>query len=197
MKKFWSLYGIRDAALRSGRAVFSTVELANLVSKRSVVASVYSNRLVRKGLAKKLVSGKISFDVDDFVVASQLLEPCYITGLSALNFLGLVKQVSARIECVSTKRSIRYDKLGIVYHRIPSALFFGFKKQRRSLSYVFVAEPEKAIIDGIYLNVLSEGLIEDLSSVLDKSKLLDYASRFHGRGSKKILGAVKCCRKKN
>jgi predicted transcriptional regulator of viral defense system len=192
MKNFWSLFEIRDVALKTGRAVFSTKELANLISKKNVVANVYSNRLVKKGLAKKLISGKISFVDDEFVIASQLLEPSYITGLSALNLLGLIKQVPAKIECVSPKRSIKYEALGVVYHKIPASLFFAYKMQKRGSSYIWVAETEKAIIDGIYLNILSKELVNDLSDFLDHEKLKNYANRFHGKGRKKLLESLGC-----
>ena len=191
MKKTWSIYTIKEKALKTGRAVFSTKELSNLTSTKVANANVYSTRLVKKGLAKKLIKGKISFDDDEFVIATQLLEPSYITGLTALNLLGLIQQVPVKIECATSKRSIKYETLGITYHKIPCQLFYGYKKQKKSQSYVLIAEPEKAIIDGIYLNILTKDILKELDEKIDKEKLIEYAKRFKGRGKKKIMKAIK------
>jgi predicted transcriptional regulator of viral defense system len=188
----WSLYKIREKAINTGRSVFSIVELANLISKKKSIATVYASRLVEKGLAKKLLNGKISFDQDDFVIASQLIEPSYITAASALNLYGLIQQVPSKIECVTTKRSIEYKKFGINYHKIQNSLFYGYKRKNKSGSYIMLAEPEKALIDGIYLNILPKTIVKEIINDLDIKKLNDYKKRFNGRGKKKILEMIKC-----
>lgn len=180
-----NLYKIRDLALKSGRAVFSIQQLANLIGKPKSVAKVYASRMVKKGLAKRLLRGRISFVDDDFVVASQLMEPSYISLNSALLFHGIVQQVPASIECVTPKNSRRHVKLGIVYHKIPPRLLFGYKKYRKAGSYIFVAEPEKALLDGIYLNVFRKGMVAELIKKMDRKKLEKYAAAFTGRGAKK------------
>ena len=80
MMKELSLYKIRDLALESGRSVYNSAQLSNLINMERTTASVYMSRLVDKGMAKKLIRGKISFVDDDFVIASQLVEPSYISG---------------------------------------------------------------------------------------------------------------------
>ncbi|MEM3804059.1 MAG: hypothetical protein QXX17_06570 [Conexivisphaerales archaeon] len=63
---------------------------------------------------------------------------------------GLVKQVPAFVESVTTRNSISYRKIGLKYHRIKSTLFFGYERMQRYGSYVFVALPEKAVLDAVY-----------------------------------------------
>ena len=70
-----SLYMIRDMALKSGRMVYNSIQFANLINKDQPVASVYMNRMVKKGLATPLLKGRISLSDNDFVIASQLVEP--------------------------------------------------------------------------------------------------------------------------
>lgn len=181
-----NLYKIRDMALKSGRAVYTSGQLANLIGKRKNVASVYMVRLAKKGLAKKLRAGIISFIDDELVVACQMLEPSYISLYSALLFHGLAKQVPKNVECVTPKNSRRYEDLGIVYHKIPSSLFFGYAKARKGESYIMVAEPEKALIDGVYLNELPKNLIRELKEKMDENKIRNYVERMKGRGRKKL-----------
>jgi predicted transcriptional regulator of viral defense system len=189
-----SLYQIRDLALESGRAVFSIQQLANLIGKSKAISTVYAFRLVQKGLAWKLLKGKICFEKDDFIIATQLIEPSYISLGSALLFHGITTQVQKNIECVTTKNSFRFKELGIIYHKIPAKLFFGFKKQAKGKSYAMIAEPEKALLDGLYLNVFAkrdlEGLFQlhqpPLGGQLDRKKLREFLKKFSGRGKKKL-----------
>ena len=181
-----NLYKIKEMALKSNRAVYSIQQLANLIKKPKTIAKVYLSRLVEKGLAKKILRGKISFVDDEYVIASQLLEPCYISLSSALLFHEIIQQVPRDIECVSSKNSRRYIKQGITYHKIPPSLFYGYEKYSKGNSYIFVANPEKAVVDGVYLNLIPTNIIDDILNKLDKSKLKRYVSRFKGRGKGKL-----------
>ena len=124
MMKELTLYKIRDMALKNNVSVYNVNEFANLIQKNNKVAIVYMNRLVRNNLATKPVNGKISFINDDFIMASQLIYPSYISTNSALLFHKLAQQVHGKVECVTTINSINYNKLGISYHKIKPELFF-------------------------------------------------------------------------
>lgn len=181
-----ALYQIRDLALESGRAVFSMQQLSNLIGKKKAICTVYASRLVEKGLAVRVLKGKISFEKDDFIIAAQLVEPSYISLGSALLFHGITRQVQKYIECVTTKNSFRFKKLAIIYHKIPAQLFFGFKKHAKGNSYAMVAEPEKALLDGLYLNIFSKKDLTELSKKTDLQKLRGFVRKFRGRGRKKL-----------
>lgn len=184
--KTLSLYQIRDLALDSGRSVFSVQQLANLIGRPRSIATVYSSRLVNKGIASRVLKGKISFEKDDFVIATQLVEPSYVSLDSALLFHGIITQVTRNIECVTTINSINYRDLGIRYHKIPKGLFFGYKRHSRGRSYLLMAEPAKALIDGLYLNAYSKGEATEYADKLDSLRLGRLAEQFRGRGSKKM-----------
>jgi len=189
--KEWSLYQIRDLALESGRAVFSMQQLSNLIGKSKQVCTVYASRLVKKGLAVRLLKGKISFEKDEFIIASQLIEPSYISLGSALLFHGITKQVQKNIECVTAKNSLKFNEIGVVYHKIPGSLFFGFKKHSKGKSYVMIAEPEKAVLDALYLNIFSEENLKELSHEISLRKLKSLLKKFNGKGKKKLERMIK------
>ena len=184
------LYQIRDLALASNRAVFSVQQLSNLISKRRAISTVYSSRLVKKKLAIRVMKGTISFVDDPFVIATQLVEPSYVSLDSALLFHEIIQQVPKAVECVTSKNSLRYEKMGITYHKIPKRLFFGYQRHTKSGSYVFVAEPEKAVIDGIYLGKYSKTELKELVPKLNRIRLKALAKDFSGRGSKKIKAMI-------
>lgn len=192
------LYMIRDRAVASGRAVFSVQELANLIGRRRSVATVYLSRLVKNKMAKKLKKGKISFTDDDFIIATQLVEPSYISLNSALLYHGIIKQIPESVECVTTKNSINYKDLGIRYHKIPKGLFFGYMRERKGSSYILVALAEKALLDGLYLNIYSEEeFIEHLQYMeLINVERLVLLHKFKGRGIRKLNAVVSSSIKK-
>ena len=186
------LYQIRGNAAKSGRAVFSVQQLANLIGKPKAVAKVYLSRLAKTGLARKVLQGKISFSEDDFIIATQLYEPSYISFSSALSFYGLISQVPARVECATTKNSRSYPELGVYYHRLPPSLFFGFAPQKKGESYVMMADKEKAVLDMAYFNMLPKPFYREIAWELDREKLAEYAKRFNGRGGKKLRRIFNC-----
>ncbi len=181
-----SLYRIRDMALESGRAVFSMQQLSNLTGKPKAVCTVYASRLVKEGLAVRVLKGKISFEKDEFIIATQLVEPSYVSLGSALLFHGITAQVQKSIECVTPKNSLRFRELGIVYHKIPGSLLYGFRKHSKGKSYVMVAEPEKAVLDALYLNIFSEKNLQEISKKISMRRLEKLLKKFNGRGKKKL-----------
>ncbi|MCL5008563.1 MAG: hypothetical protein M1156_01580, partial [Candidatus Marsarchaeota archaeon] len=120
------------------------------------------------------------------------VEPSYVSLGSALAYHGVSEQITNEIECVTTRNSIHYKGLEIRYHKISTGLFFGYERLQKGDSYVFVATPEKALIDGVYLNIYSAGDIEeDLhKGSIDIGKLRTLLGRFHGRGSKKLSKVI-------
>lgn len=165
-----NLHEIRDKALQSGRGVFSVQQLANLIHAPKSVAKVYAARLVAKNLAQRLLRGKISFTTDERVIATQIVEPSYISLESALLIHGLIQQVPSNIECVTPQTSRKIVGAGITYHRIPPFLFFGYERVKSDYTYYFLATPEKALLDGIYLRAYSKGLIKELLKKINLRK---------------------------
>ncbi len=185
-----SMYKIREMALNSDRAVYNTAQLSNLIGKDYSTASVYLTRLWTNGFAKRLMRGKISFIDNDFVIASQLIEPSYISLSSALLFHNISKQVPHRIQSVTPVNSIMLDDLGLEYHRIPPELMFGYERHTMGGSYCFVATVEKALLDGYYLNYFSA---DDLHPYFGNKKMHEFKSylkKFSGKGRSKLLEVV-------
>ncbi|WP_088820418.1 type IV toxin-antitoxin system AbiEi family antitoxin domain-containing protein [Candidatus Mancarchaeum acidiphilum] len=139
--------------------------------------------------------GKYSLVDDNFAIASQLINPSYISIESALLFHDIIQQVPRDIECVTTVNSIRLEELGINYHKIPPSLFYGYKRVERGQSYAFVAEPEKAIIDGIYLGMYSIDQLKEYLGSLNKKRLTELANNYKGYGSKNINKVIASLKK--
>lgn len=189
------LYELRDMASSSGRLVFTVGQLANLASVPRSHAKVYAARLVERGMAWRVRRGVISLTRDTFVIATQLVEPSYVSFYSALYLRGLVDQVPSVVECVTTRRPTRFEDLGLVYRRVHPALFFGYERVERGGSYVFVATPEKAVLDIVYF-----GLDPGALPGLDFEKLERMAEAYRSVGgyrAARVLRWLRCCARRS
>lgn len=106
--------------------------------------------------------------------------PCYISFESALERYGVLSQVPLMLTCASTSRSgLRHTPLGdILFSRLQPALFFGYRVE----DGILWAEPEKALLDWIYIYRKRHGVTPALDeldwSLLDAKRLQEWADRY-------------------
>jgi len=136
-----------------------------------VAKGVYVNRLVRDSAA------------EDFI---KLLRPnSYVSLESALSHWGLSTQSSVALTCVTTGKPKEYQtpEFAITFRTISKRLFWGFIEKQTRYSKYAIAEPEKALLDWIYLH-LQAGVTPSLDEIefksIDKQKLAKYASKYPG-----------------
>ena len=113
-------------------------------------------------------------------LAMILGRPCYISNESALERYGLLAQMPLTLTCVSTDRSGRHvTPFGeIAFHRLKPALFFGYRSEQG----ILWAEPEKALLDWLYLQRKRHGVtpaLDELNvALLDPEKLRVWAENY-------------------
>src|SRR6202158_4494603 len=136
-----------------------------------VAKGVYVNRLVRDSAA------------EDFI---KLLRPnSYVSLESALSHWGLSTQSSVALTCVTTGKPKEYQtpEFTITFRTISKRLYWGFIEKQSRYSKYAIAEPEKALLDWIYLH-LQAGVTPSLDEIefksIDKQKLAKYASKYPG-----------------
>jgi len=173
-------YEIKEKVIESKKAVFTTKQLANLISKSVAITNVYISRLVKSGLAKRK-HGKVIFSHDDNVISTQFIEPSYISLSSALFFHKVINQVPVTTTCVTTVNCKYYIDMQLKYHQITPKLFFGFKKYYLDISYAYVADPEKAILDGIYYKIYNKTTLQDYKSLINWKILTKYSKMYPKR----------------
>jgi len=117
--------------------------------------------------------------------------PCYISFESALERCGIISQMPLILTCASTSRSeLRRTPLGdIRFHRLRPSLFFGYRME----GGVLWAEPEKALLDWVYLQRQRYGATPALDeldlSILDMARLREWSARYP-RSVRKALAAI-------
>lgn len=123
--------------------------------KRQTI-KIQLHRLAKKGLIKKIKKGVYCFEkeIDEFVLASLLYQPSYISLESSLNYYGIIPDVPQAITSISpiTTKTMTNEFGRFCYAKIKPALFFGFSKVKSTNSFFFnMAKKEKALLDYFYL----------------------------------------------
>ena len=173
-----TVYELRDQVQNSKRSVFTHAQMATILGYQRGQIRVYAHRFVQKGFAFRPMAGTIALTEDPYIIASQLIEPSYISFSSAMYLHEITLQVPSVVECVTTRNPRHLTKLGIDYHKISPLLFFGYGRVERGRSYAFVAEPEKAMLDLVYFSKDFDQITEESLPRLDKEKLRRYAGAF-------------------
>lgn len=148
-----------------------------------------TSRLAKRGLLSRVSNGvylnKLVRDASatDFV---NVLNPnSYVSLESALNHWGISTQSPVALTCVTTGKPKEYRTLefAITLRSISEHLFWGFVEKQTRYSKYRIAEPEKALLDWVYLT-LQSGLTPRLDEIelqsLDKQKLVKYANKYPG-----------------
>ena len=127
---------------------------------------VTRNQLIRwqaKGLLVKLRRGVYILNKNDQkitpslnFIANQLYHPSYVSMEYALRHYGFIPEKVSDITSITTRKTARSENRAgnFVYQHIKPEAFRGFKelKDEAGLSFL-IAEPEKAIVDFLYLNL--------------------------------------------
>ncbi len=151
---------------------------------------VTAHRLVKKGLLVKLgkeffASALVPFSSEEAVCQSYL--PSYLSCESVLSLHGIIDQMPLVFTAVTLRRSkkTRVGKTEVFYGHLRKNLFWGYVPEGEA----FIAEPEKALLDWIYLRGKQEkgpSLDEIHWEELDLSKLKSYSEKFPEDVQKKI-----------
>ena len=89
------------------------------------------------------------------------------------------------LTCVTTGKPKEYrtQEFSITFRTISKRLFWGFVEKQTRYSKYAIAEPEKALLDWIYL-CLQTGVTPSLDEIefkfVDKQKLIKYAGKYPG-----------------
>ena len=142
-----------------GRPVFTTHEIVTISVKSTSTIVQTLNRLVKQGLIIKIYRGvwaeagvgRVSaFEVIPYLFPRQRV---YVSFISALHLHGILEQIPHVITLASTAHTSAFrTKAGVFeVHQIAPAIFDGFDWYKGEGSFL-IAEPEKALIDSLYLS---------------------------------------------
>ena len=142
-----------------GRSIFTTSEIAKISGKSSSTVTQSLKYLESQGVIFKICMG-IWGEVGSNRISPYTLIPFllpssrgYVSFISALHLYGIIEQIPQVITVAATShtRIIRTSIGTYAIHRIAPRFFDGFTWYKGTQNFL-IAEPEKALIDSLYLS---------------------------------------------
>ncbi|PIZ47029.1 hypothetical protein COY29_05735 [Candidatus Woesebacteria bacterium CG_4_10_14_0_2_um_filter_39_14] len=164
------------------RGFFTVADFEKITGLSKNSLKVTLNRLVKQGILTRLKRGiyQLSLSAIDVKrIANQLYYPSYLSFESALSDYGLLSQIPFTQTFATTRKSKKMTiwKTEVEFTQIKKDLFFGYTLDKG----IYIAEPEKALLDELYLISRGKRTLDikelDLGKI-DKKKFDQYAKRF-------------------
>lgn len=135
------------------------------------------------------VKGRIVNEDQLYWVANKIYSPSYVSLETALSFYGWIPEAVFTITSISTRKTQVFDTpIGhFRYSSVKPSLFFGYRLLMPDGFGTKIAEPEKALLDFLYLRPKIttiadfEGLrlnLDQMRNDIDQNKLEAYSSLF-------------------
>ena len=173
---------------KTDKFYFGYEEIARVLGISKASARVTASRYAQKGLLLRVKKNMyvlrerwIAAEKEQkFMLANLAQTPSYISLATALDYYEVTTQMQRNFfESVALKRAKRINVNGNIfrYTRIRNRLYDGFKKEKG----FFIATPEKALLDAIYLMSYGRYAL-DLSSIdpkkIDGNELIRLSKEF-------------------
>lgn len=169
--------------------LFTENDIAKILNKGPKYIRTLLYRLSKQGIIKRIEKGKYTTHNDVMIFASYIITPSYLSLWTALRYYNMIQQQPYGIFVISPvpRKSIKFQNTEIIFRTTKH--IFGYTKERYSDFDIFIAVPEKAIIDSLLFK-LPIGDIKNIleNEELDLEKLSNYAKRTKNISLIKRLG---------
>lgn len=161
---------------------FNIDTFANIIDNDKTYAKVFLNRLKNRGIIKQIQRNVYTVQEDPLIIASRIIWPSYISLWAAFRYHNLTEQIPSKISVITarskSRKNIQMMNTTIIFEKIRPSWFFGFSKIKIQDFEVFMAEPEKALIDAVLLKKISTAEIyfilkENIKNISTK-KIVNY-----------------------
>jgi len=159
----------------------------------------------KKGYIRRLTNNYYVFtdtNIDDTMlkmIANTIYSPSYIGLESALSYYALIPEAVFQITSVTSKktRDITTDIAGFKYRSIHKRFFWGYDLEHNGTHTFFVSDPDKTILDYLYLNPHLSSAADfeelrfnrtELQKILDPARLKNYLALF---SHKRLAATIK------
>lgn len=178
--------------------VFTLDDLCVLIKKDPPYCKVMIGRLVKRGIVKKIQRNKYTLHDDPLIIATRISWPSYISLWYALHHHILTEQIPNQISVLTTatkhSKNMEFMNMRISFTTIPVKYLFGYSKENVSGFDVFIADPEKSLLDGILLKRISLEeiffMIKENRGTISSTKLAQYAKRSNNVSAMKRIGWI-------
>lgn len=173
-------------AVDSKVQIFSIEDLMKIFpdeKEESMARSVYNWIGTKKIIRLKRGVYQISYPekkiIPDMYIANRIYSPSYVSMETILSMHGIIPEIAMSVTSVTTKATRRFKNIygAFSYRTVKKEYFTGYYLLKERGFEILAAEPEKAVIDFLYLNNLSRIDRADKGSMrrLSKISLRKYA----------------------
>ncbi len=182
-------------SLRS--AVLTARQFAMITGTSQETASLRLHRLARDGVLVRVMKGRYCLpDTDPRAVATGVYTPSFVSLLKAFEYHGTTTQSPRGIDVLNPTRShamrlvLDEGSFDVRFVRVAADLVFGFDKVSLGGKDAFIADKERAIVDGLMLSgrVPLDEVVACIRSGIDEGRAIDYAKRTGRQVVAKRLG---------
>lgn len=179
---------------RFNRSYFTSADLQKITGLGRPSLAVALSRLTKRGVLVRLKRGIYQLSLAEVTVpriASQLYFPSYLSFESALSRYGILSQIPYTQTFATTKRSKKMiiQETEVEFRQLKPELFFGYIIENG----LYIAEPEKALLDQLYMVSRGKGnlALEELDlREIDATRFEEYAKKFPAY-TKSLIDEVK------
>ena len=167
------------------KGYFSFADLRKISALNDGSLRVAVSRLLKSGKITGLIKGIYAVDIaqinwERFAVENYA--PSYLSFEWALGHYNILSQKTYSLTLATTRQTkkISTPAGAIIYRRLKSELFWGYKKEEGFL----MAEPEKAFLDLAYLSLNGYGKFDPTEmnlSLLNKKKIKTYLKKINSK----------------
>ena len=168
------------------------------------------HKLERKGWLERIRAGVYQFvpasygypekipPANAFVVGAALIDPYYFSYYTSNSYYGFTTQMPFTLFIATTKKKAKVEWQSVTFKFVTLSKhkFFGYRIERVLDTDVYIAEPEKSVVDS-FDKPHYVGGIEQLGRIIwrgfrkiDQEKLVDYAIRMKSHALVQRLGFI-------
>jgi len=186
---------IQEKITRANLKLFTSLDYQRILNLDYQAAKRSITRYIDAGFLVKARKGFYFIKANpphEFEIANKIYQPSYISFETALSFYGIIPETIYEVVSATSRitRAFNVNDIKYSYKKIKKDCFNGYKPIKIKDATVLIAEPEKALVDYLYLVVLGKRKLAyervDLSKI-KKSKLLSYAKQFQKKKIKEII----------
>ena len=187
---------VQQELIRRGLRVFSPLEFSRIlrVSLRATQEFLKRHSKPEAELFYKLRNGLYCLQTHlppSYLLANKIYNPSYVSLDTALSHYDMIPETVYSITSVTTKATREFTTPWLVfdYQKIKKPAFTGYRPMEIDGSTVFIAEPEKALVDFLYFVDLKQRLLNDRLDLrkISLHKALEFAAYFNRPSLIKLL----------
>ncbi len=187
---------VQETLRAKGLRLFSPEEFRRIFSVKEWAAQAFIKNHT-KDIFIKLRNGLYGLKSDppaELEIANRLYFPSYVSFEYALAHYRIIPESVYTITSATPKitREFTAQEKSYEYYRIKIEAYRGYRSEKKGQGVIFIAEPEKALIDYLYFVDLKRRTLNERLNLrnINKKSVLSYAHFFKRKSLTKLVKSI-------